>query len=377
MLKRFSVINFKNFEDKLVLDLSNANNYGFSEKAVENGMVKDALVYGENGSGKTNLGYAIFDIILHLTDKEKKIGAYRLYRNLNWDTPLVEFEYVFEFSGIELIYRYKKTAPQKLELEQLLINGEEKLFYDYVTHKAVAGLHGAETLNTDLTDRSISFAKYVQNNTILDENDIDNRVFRQFFSFVDRMLWFSSLEKNEYQGFTNGSELLAEGIIKRNKVADFQQFLSRVGINYEFEVIELEGEKDLFCRYGERSVKFFRIASRGTCSLTLFYYWLIQMEKASFVFIDEFDAFYHNNLAEKVVRELLDLKNVQAILTTHNTDIMTNDLLRPDCYFQLRNGTIRSFSDSTQKELRKAHNLQKMYHAGAFDGEEDSDNIRG
>ena len=99
----------------------------------------------------------------------------------------------------------------------------------------------------------------------------------------------------------------------------------------------------------------------------MFYYWLLQLEKVSFVFIDEFDAFYHNNLAEAVVKELLKLPRTQSLLTTHNTDIMTNDLLRPDCYLRIQNGRIKSFSESTQKELRKAHNLQKMYNAGAFD----------
>lgn len=37
---------------------------------------------------------------------------------------------------------------------------------------------------------------------------------------------------------------------------------------------------------------FFKIASTGTRSLALFYYWYIRMKNASFVFIDEFDAFY-------------------------------------------------------------------------------------
>lgn len=333
-----------------------------------------ALVYGDNGSGKTNLGYALFDIILHLTDKEKNLSDYRLYGNLNHNEP-TEFTYTFDFFGNELVYKYRKKAPQKLIYESVLINGEEKLVYDYISHEAKVNLIGAETLNTNLTEQNISFVKYVQNNTILDESNIDNRVFRQFFSFVDKMLWFSSLEKNDYQGFSNGSENLAQGIIKRNKVEDFQRFLHDVGIDYEFEVKETEGEKQIYCRYQNGSVNFFSVASRGTCSLTLFYYWLIQLEKASFVFVDEFDAFYHNNLAECVVRELLKLSDVQCVLTTHNTDIMTNDLLRPDCYLQIVNGRIKSFSESTQKELRKAHNLQKMYNAGAFNEQKDSDNI--
>ena len=86
----------------------------------------------------------------------------------------------------------------------------------------------------------------------------------------------------------------------------------------------------------------------------------------SFVVIDEFDAFYHYELAEAVVRRLIAL-DTQIIFTSHNTDLITNDLLRPDCYFELRDNKIKSLADRTTKALRQAHNLQKMYKAGAFD----------
>ena len=87
MLKKFSLNNFKNFKDNLVLDLSKVNNYEFSNMAIRNKIVKTALIYGENASGKSNLGYALFDIILHLTDKQKKFNFYRLYGNLENDRP--------------------------------------------------------------------------------------------------------------------------------------------------------------------------------------------------------------------------------------------------------------------------------------------------
>ena len=58
----------------------------------------------------------------------------------------------------------------------------------------------------------------------------------------------------------------------------------------------------MFCKFGKREVNFYSVASRGTCSLTLFYYWLMHLENVSLVFIDEFDAFYHNNLATAVVK---------------------------------------------------------------------------
>ena len=77
MLLEFHVKNFKNFKDELILDLSRTNNYEFSEEAVKDGVVKTALIYGENASGKTNLGYAIFDLILHLTERKKQVKIIR------------------------------------------------------------------------------------------------------------------------------------------------------------------------------------------------------------------------------------------------------------------------------------------------------------
>lgn len=97
--------------------------------------------------------------------------------------------------------------------------------------------------------------------------------------------------------------------------------------------------------------------------MALFYYWYIRMEKASFVFIDEFDAFYHFELSESVQRHLKQISGVQIFTTTHNTDLMSNDLLRPDSYFLLENNRIQDISELTEKELRQAHNLQKMYKA--------------
>lgn len=366
MLKEFRVRNFKNFAEELCLDLSKVNHYEFNEEATKNGVLKTALVYGANGSGKTNMGYALFDIILHLTDKQRNLEKYRLYGNLNLTEP-TEFSYLFSFEGGTLQYQYTKIDPQRLIYEKIMINDKIVLEYNFSEHKSRVSLPGAETLNTDLGEKNISFVKYVYRNTVLEENNLENRLFKEFMNFVEGMLWFSSLEKNEYQGFDTGVESITQGIIEREKVSDFQEFLHKVGIDYQFVVEEIEGKKQLFCEYEIAKVNFFSVASRGTCSLTLFYYWLIRLNKVPLVFIDEFDAFYHNNLSVAVVEELKKLPDTQAILTTHNTDIMTNDLLRPDCYLRLSNGKIKSFAESTKKELRKAHNLQKMYNAGAFD----------
>ena len=45
---------------------------------------------------------------------------------------------------------------------------------------------------------------------------------------------------------------------------------------------------------------------------------------------------------------------------------MNNDLLRPDCYFIMNKEEIKSLPNTTEKELREGHNLEKIYKANGF-----------
>ena len=159
-------------------------------------------------------------------------------------------------------------------------------------------------MNVSIKNESpISRVKYVNNNSILTDN-VQNQVFKKFMDFVDRMLLFYSLDSRGYEGFTNGNGSVAEGIVNSGKVQDFQNFLKDNGIDYELYGCEVDGRKAIYCHFDNKDADFFKIASTGTRSLALFYYWYIRMKKASFVFIDEFDAFYHYEMAENVDAEL-------------------------------------------------------------------------
>ena len=55
-------------------------------------------------------------------------------------------------------------------------------------------------------------------------------------------------------------------------------------------------------------------------------------------------------------------------MTTHNTNLMTNRLIRPDCLIILsRSGTLTALSDATSRKLREGHNLEKLYISGEFE----------
>ena len=368
MLKKFSVENFKGFKDKITLDIGSPNNYSFNSEIIENGCVTKGIIYGINSCGKSNLGLAIFDIITHLTEKQKLLQSYDSYLNMSGRKSFAEFDYTFVFDEHEVIYKYCKTDVNTLKNESFSIDGKEVIYFDFLTRDGFTLLEGSDTLNVSIKNESpISRVKYVNSNSILVDNE-QNRVFRKFIDFVEHMLLFYSLDSRGYEGFMNGSEGIAEGIVNSGKVQDFQEFLKENGIEYKLYGCEVDGRKAIYCHFDNKDADFFKIASTGTGSLALFYYWYIRMEKAAFVFIDEFDAFYHYELSEAVQRRLKNIHGVQIFTTTHNTDLMSNDILRPDCYFLLRDNNIKAISELTEKELRQAHNLQKMYKAGAFNG---------
>lgn len=67
MLAKFAVENFRGFENKIEIDLTRPANYEFNKEAVKDGIIKNGIIYGPNGCGKSNFGLAIFDIVDHLT----------------------------------------------------------------------------------------------------------------------------------------------------------------------------------------------------------------------------------------------------------------------------------------------------------------------
>ena len=55
-------------------------------------------------------------------------------------------------------------------------------------------------------------------------------------------------------------------------------------------------------------------------------------------------------------------------MTTHNTNLMTNRFMRPDCLFILSGtGDLTALCDATERELREGHDLKKMYISGEFE----------
>lgn len=366
MLAKFSVQGFKNFGKMITLDLTQKKNYEFNENLTKDGLIKDGVIFGKNSSGKSNLGLAIFDIVNNLTDKEKTVSDVIPYINLDLATPLATFYYQFRFGGDIVEYQYSKTEPDILTMEELIINNETALYYDYATRECICRLEGAEGINKTLDTARLSFIKYISTNSVLKDTKT-NQLFRRFVDFAENMLMFYSLKENRYYGYKQGRESISDTIVKKGKLADFEAFLNRLEIKCKLKAREVDGVFEIYNVFGNGESNFFRTASTGTAALALFFYWLINSENTTFIYMDEFDAYYHFELSAEVVKEIIRQKpDAQILFTSHNINLMSNELFRPDCLFIMQNNGIKAMSDLTPKELRQAHNLQKMYKAGAF-----------
>jgi AAA15 family ATPase/GTPase len=365
MFKMFEVTGFKNFKNTFSLDFSDARDYKFNSSCITENLLGKVIVYGKNSIGKTNLGLAIFDIVSHLSGKNVTPGLYDYYLNVASLYDYAEFHYIFKFDDQEVDYRYRKDEKQSLVYERVSVSGQMLFEYDYLKKKGnTDGLKEiAPTLNWAFQDTDC-ILKYVINNTVLS----DNHPLRQMMRFLTNMLWFRSLDENRYIGYKNKSDDYLDYIFEPDTLAELESFLHKAGIDDNLIVKkDNDGINRLYFNT-DTPLPFFKVASSGTKALYTFFYWYKTAVDVSFMFIDEFDAFYHYELAESLVTMLEKMEHTQIVLTSHNTNLLTNRIMRPDCYFILTKDKLTSLANATDRELREGHNLEKLYMSGEFNG---------
>ena len=381
MLESFSVTNYRNFKDKITLNLK-ASNYNFNTEIIsENKILNFSMIYGYNACGKYNLMLALFDIVYGLTDLNHRERGLekdnsKNYQNVFNKDKLVEFEYKFNFNGNVVSYNYKKKNIDEIVFEELKIN--EKIFIYFDKSKGStfeSNFQETKFLKLDLKDIKISTVKYLYSNTQLDKSNNESKTFYDFMDFVNNMLLFWSLQERTYIGYKNGASKIIEEIIKNKWIDEYNKFLSENSIDRIIVVKQLpDGGKAAYYKFGkDKYLPFESNMSNGESALLLLFYWW-EMSKStqhpSLLCIDGFDAFYHIDLSKKIVAILKKMKNIQIIITSHNPNLISNEILRPDAYFLIEGNKIDSINNLTDKELRQVHNLEKMFKAGSFKNSE-------
>ena len=378
MLTRFEVENYKNFKNKLTLSFDNPGGYKFNQDCLYNGIISKSMIYGRNASGKTNLGNAIMD----MTDVLSYRNREQIIKNADSTDMITKFKYCFLFGDTEVEYNYEKTDEQTLTVETLLINEEKIYSVDYRNKVFISlnlSLVSAGTLDVkeffssleNMTDEGnyilpkVTFLRWIAFNSSLKKDSI----LASLVNFINRMYAVSVSSSLRPINSPMQRRLFQE--FDDDDLREMEDFFSLMGIECKLKLLQMpEGEKKLYFDHQEFPVPFFETASSGTIALFNLYWRIVRPAKGfSLLFLDEYDAFYHYEMAENLFKYFkIYYPNTQIIFTTHNTNLMTSRLSRPDCLFILSlDGRITSLCDATERELREGHNLEKLYISGEFE----------
>ena len=381
MLKKFTVKNYKNFKDEICLDFGNIAGYQFSTDCLYEGLISKILIYGRNATGKTNLGRALMDICDTMFNVPRYINN-GVFLNADSQEKASVFSYEFMFHEQKLLYEYGRSSELELEWEKLMID-EKTIFrcdfslkqFDFENlkyiHAETANIQrylqsleeGEDTEN--IVETKLPFLRWLVSNVALNPDS----VLIKLSNYVRRMVVISAgsamrlLPRRMYDG-------LFETLEKDENLKDLEDFFNAMGIECKLVLKKLpDGQRELYFSH-EKLVPYFETASSGTLALFDLYRRLIpSVHAASLIYLDEFDAFYHYEMAENVIKFFKrKFPKCQIIMTSHNTNLMTNRLMRPDCLFILsRSGSLTALCNATERELREGHNLEKMYISGEFE----------
>ena len=359
MLKKFTLKNYKNFKDEITIDFENIAGYQFNTDCLSDAIIGKMLIYGRNATGKTNLGRAILDI------GSTMFGGTRYASNgilLNADSKedAAMFQYEFRFEDTELSYKYSRLSNQELREEELSVNGKS-------IFKCNFGLREYNFDNLDYIDaETANIERYLQSLEVGEDDEISEPKL----PFLRWLISNVALKNDMQYRFGRMNQGFYESLENPDRLKDFEDFLNAMGIECKLVLKKLpDGQRELYFAH-EQLVPFYENASSGTLALAELYRRLVpKVWDASLIYLDEFDAFYHYEMAENVIRFFKQkYPKCQMIMTSHNTNLMTNRIMRPDCLFILsRKGTLTALCNATERELREGHNLEKMYISGEFE----------
>jgi len=406
MIQEFYIENFMSFGDRQYVSFeATSDKTYFDELTVEVKpgvrLLKTAIVYGANASGKSNLLIAI-ETLWHLLItprdvKSKSVAQYKPFA-LRKGEPTVmgisfyigEVKYMYEIS-----YNETSILSEKLEY----INGIRKaLFYERTDDKKITF---GSTLGLSKNSAKIIISNSLNNHTVLSTFskviiEDENSEFEKLFLWIDKQVHGLN-EHTKSMNIALESDInvdLKKFIVEALRVSDFNITDFKIVEELEDDItlpsdlivnsnIVSEERAIYLSKKRVKKIQLTHSSSKGDFSLKLeeeslgtVEYFKLSRKMYDLIrfdciyLIDELeDSIHYDLMLNELVRFIRNAKQSQLIFSTHNQQLLSEDFIRRDMVklveksHKTAESQIYSASDF---KLHKKLSLFNAYKIGKF-----------
>ena len=423
MLINFRFKNCRSFYDETNLNLTSTkdselreiNTFSVNDNLMtkgENELLKSAVIFGSNASGKSNVikALAYMKNVLQLSAAQYPIVQYNehfiFYEGASEEESLYEVEIIQN----QIYYRYGFILQKGIIKEEWLDKRTERLtpiFKRILNDIEIIGLPKQATKLINLNPNILFLS--IGNNLNLDINHYLLDVLSWFqnllivFENNSNSLDIYTLEKGKYKEqaikILERADIGIRDIkVKKDKVANMADFNDVLRFNTQMQInpravqgqlkqeasnlynIDLETFFNIYDKNGKIKGKIDKLLfkdagfnSEGTVRLLCYLGWILAaLDQGRVIFIDEIDAKLHFLVADYIIKLFNSIdnnpKNAQLICTAHSIMLMDEDLRRDQIYFTSKNeyGESSLISLAEFKNVRKTDLFSKRYLAGFY-----------
>lgn len=422
MIQELKFKNFKSFKDEVCLSFEATKDTTFEDYQVVEvadgvRLLRFAMVYGANASGKSNLLDAIDflrDFFFNKADDMSeptgtvpfKLDAFTPNEpsefSLKFYVGETKYWYELKLTATQVLseklYFYDSPQPKKL-FDRTLENGQSVIVFNPATVKISAA--AKEELSLRCLPNMSFFAAKNRVNLAIERIDVAKEWLRKnlmpmirpttlMFDYASKKMFSDAVLKEYLLDFVHQADFNISDI-KSDKVSEVvPQSIVRMLLADEStpdEVKEKLKSEQSFTTIqtmfehtvrNERGVETYLMntesqseGTRRTFGLEAAIY--EAMETESFLFVDEIEASLHPELVEFILQKFLSKKSRAQLLVTTHYDMLLNsvgdDLIRKDSVWfteKKENGSTDLYSLVEYKGLNRISSFQKAYRNGVF-----------
>ena len=400
MLIEFSIENFRSIKEKVKFSMVATKDDSLDNNLIKNtldddSLLRSAVIYGANASGKTNVLLALnflralvlnshnhqkgqgikfspFKLDKEWLSKPTKLGAIFLKNDVRYsysvafnnERVIEELLYFYPKNHKRVIFERTNTTEYKFtddEKEQKVFSERtlpNMLYLSKATQENYAKTSDAldwfrnnlmvigptdhpllENFTVDLLKKDVELKQYIMKALLEADVGIED------ISTISK-----KMSPTEFKNFP--PELVKLILGDKNEIDAYQIQTFHKGVVFDFESEESEGTKRIFSLIGP---------------------WVDALKKGRILVVDELDTKLHHFLNLFLIKLFNDptqnKTNAQLIFTTHNTNLLDQDIFRRDqIWFTEKNpdtGSTDLYS-LTEYSPRKDKDIQKGYLAGKY-----------